>query len=57
MTKGLTRADIGVTIEAGLRTSLRSHGVEGDLIRGLRVPGIAPAGAEEAPPWLYMPPE
>lgn len=41
----------------GFRTSANSKQVDGSLIMGLRVPGVAPAGAGEAPPWLYKPPE
>jgi len=56
MLQGVTIND-GVRMPARFRASAARHNAPGDWIDGLRVPGLAPADADQPPPWLYLPPE
>jgi len=56
MLQGIT-IDNGVRMPARFRTSAARHNAPGDWIDGLRVPGLAPADADQPPPWLYLAPE
>jgi chromosome segregation ATPase len=53
---GINLAEIGVDLSPPYRVSDRAGDVPGDLPLGLRIPGIAPADADQAPSWIYQPP-
>ncbi len=54
---GVSLAEIGeFDLAPRYRTSPGWGGRDGGLVGVLRVPGIAPADAAEAPEWLYAPP-